>query len=325
MLRRARDTDSAMLNFLGKRILQLVPTLFFVSVLIFSLQHLLPGDPALVMAGEERDPNVIAKIREQYRLDQPIPGQYVYWVKGVMSGDFGESLRIKVPVRDLIVQKLPVTMQLASMAIVIAFLIGIPAGIVSAVKKGTAWDYGANLFALWGISTPNFWLGIMLIFLFSIELGWLPASGYVPLSENWRASLASTIMPAFVLGNAIAAILMRHTRSAMLQVLESDYVRTARAKGLAERWVVLRHALKNAFIPILTTIGLIVASLLGGAVITEQIFNLPGIGRLLILAIGRRDFPVVQGTVLVIAGVYVLVNLLIDLLYSFLDPRIRHA
>src|ERR1700704_5818052 len=206
-----------MLSFIAKRIVPLIPTLFFVSIRIFALQHLLPGDPALGTAGEERDPNVIAQIRAQYRLDQPIPIQYFYWVKGVLSGDFGESLRIKVPVRDLIKQKLPVTMQLASMAIVIAFLIGIPAGIVSAVKKGTAWDYGGNLFALWGISTPRFCVGIMLIFLFSIELGWLPASGYVPLTENWRASLASTIMPAFVLGNAIAAILMRHTRSAMLQ------------------------------------------------------------------------------------------------------------
>jgi len=173
-----------MLNFLARRLVQLVPTLFFVSVLIFSLQQLLPGDPALVMAGEERDPAVIEQIRKQYRLDQPIPVQYIYWVKGVLSGDFGESLRVKAPVLDLIAQKLPVTLQLGSMAIVIAFLIGIPAGIISAVKKGTAWDYAANLFALWGISTPNFWLGIMLIFLFSIKLGWLPASGYVPLSED---------------------------------------------------------------------------------------------------------------------------------------------
>ena len=171
-----------MLNFLARRIAQLVPTLFFVSILIFSLQQLLPGDPALVMAGEERDPAVIAQIRAQYRLDQPIPVQYVYWVKGVLAGDFGESLRIKVPVRELIEQKLPVTIQLGSMAIVIALLIGIPAGVISAVKKDTAWDYGANIFALWGISTPNFWLGIMLIFLFSIKLGWLPASGYVPLT-----------------------------------------------------------------------------------------------------------------------------------------------
>src|SRR5207237_1205411 len=184
-----------MLNFLGKRILQLIPTLFFVSILIFSLQHLLPGDPALVMAGEERDPAVIEQIRQQHRLDRPIPVQYFYWVKGVLSGHFGELLRFKAPVLSLIGQKLPVTMQLASMAIVIAFLIGIPAGIISAVKKGSAWDYGANLFALWGISTPNFWLGIMLIFLFSIELGWLPASGFVPLVENWRANLAFPILP----------------------------------------------------------------------------------------------------------------------------------
>ncbi len=219
-----------MLNFLARRIAQIVPTLFFVSVLIFSLQQLLPGDPALVMAGEERDPAVIEQIRQQYKLDQPIPVQYVYWLKGVLTGNFGESLRNKMPVRELIAQKLPVTLQLGSMAILIAFLIGIPAGIISAVKKGTVWDYGANLFALWGISTPNFWLGILLIFLFSIHLGWLPASGYVPLTEDWRASLAATIMPAFVLGNAISAVLMRHTRSAMLQVLESDYVRTARAK-----------------------------------------------------------------------------------------------
>src|SRR2546423_4538132 len=173
-LRCARDTDCAMLNFLARRLVQLIPTLFFVSVLIFSLQQLLPGDPALIMAGEERDPEVIAQIRKQYRLDQPIPVQYVYWIKGVLTGDLGESLRIKVPVRDLILEKLPVTLQLASMAIVIALAIGVGAGIVSAVKKDSAWDYGANVFALWGLSTPNFWLGIMLIFLFSVELGWLP-------------------------------------------------------------------------------------------------------------------------------------------------------
>jgi peptide/nickel transport system permease protein len=277
-----------MLSFLTKRLAQLVPTLFFVSILIFSLQHLLPGDPALVMAGEERDPAVIEKIRQQYRLDRPIPVQYFYWVKGVVSGDFGESLRIKVPVLELIEQKLPVTIQLGSMAIVIAFLIGIPAGIVSAVKKGTAWDYGANLFALWGISTPNFWLGIMLIFLFSIKLGWLPASGYVPLSENWRASLAS-----------------------------------ARAKGLSERVVILKHAMRNALTPVITLGALELGTLLSGAVLTEQIFSIPGFGKLIVDAVFNRDYAVVQGVVLVTATVYIMLNLIADIAYMLVNPRLR--
>ncbi|MGJ5008802.1 ABC transporter permease [Bradyrhizobium oligotrophicum] len=312
-----------MLTFLARRIAQIVPTLIFVSILIFSLQQLLPGDPALVMAGEERDPAVIEQIRKQYRLDQPLPVQYGYWIKGVLSGDFGESLRIKMPVRDLILQKLPVTLQLASMAIVIAFLIGIPAGIVSAVKRGTAWDYAANLFALWGISTPNFWLGIMLIFLFSIQLGWLPASGYVSPAEDWRASLAATIMPAFVLGNAIAAILMRHTRSAMLQVLGSDYIRTARAKGISERQVILRHALRNALTPVITLGALELGTLLSGAVLTEQIFSIPGFGKLIVDAVFNRDYAVVQGVVLVTATVYIMLNLIADLAYVLVNPRLR--
>ncbi|MDH2380443.1 ABC transporter permease [Bradyrhizobium sp. CER78] len=312
-----------MLNFLAKRLAQLVPTLFFVSLLIFSLQHLLPGDPALVMAGEERDPAVIEQIRQQYHLDQPIPVQYAYWVKGVLMGDLGESLRNKMPVSSLIAQKLPVTMQIAGMAIVVAFLIGIPAGIVSAVKRGTAWDYGANLFALWGISTPNFWLGIMLIFLFSVELGWLPASGYVPLSENWRASLAASVMPAFVLGNAIAAILMRHTRSAMLQVLESDYVRTARAKGLSERTVILKHAMRNALTPIITLGALELGTLLSGAVLTEQIFSIPGFGKLIVDAVFNRDYAVVQGVVLTTATIYITLNLIADIANILVNPRLR--
>ncbi|MGJ4929525.1 ABC transporter permease [Bradyrhizobium sp. HKCCYLS2038] len=312
-----------MLTFLARRLAQIVPTLIFVSILIFSLQQLLPGDPALVMAGEERDPAVIEQIRKQYRLDQPLPVQYGYWIKGVLSGDFGESLRIKMPVRDLILQKLPVTLQLASMAIVIAFLIGIPAGIISAVKRGTVWDYAANLFALWGISTPNFWLGIMLIFVFSIKLGWLPASGYVSLAEDWRASLAATIMPAFVLGNAIAAILMRHTRSAMLQVLSSDYIRTARAKGISERQVILGHALRNALTPVITLGALELGTLLSGAVLTEQIFSIPGFGKLIVDAVFNRDYAVVQGVVLVTATVYIMLNLIADLAYVLVNPRLR--
>jgi peptide/nickel transport system permease protein len=312
-----------MLTLFAKRLLQLIPTLFFVSLLIFSLQQLLPGDPALIMAGEERDPEVIAQIRKQYRLDQPIPVQYAYWMRGVLSGNLGESLRIRVPVRDLILEKLPVTLQLASMAMVIALLIGVTAGIVSAVKKDTAWDYGANLFALWGISTPNFWLGIMLIFLFSVQLGWLPASGYVRLSEDWRQSLASTIMPAFVLGNAIAAILMRHTRSAMLQVLQSDYVRTAQAKGLLERSVILKHAMRNALTPVITLGALELGTLLSGAVLTEQIFSIPGFGKLIVDAVFNRDYAVVQGVVLVTATTYIGLNLLADVAYVLVNPRLR--
>ena len=312
-----------MLTFFGSRLLQLVPTLFFLSVIIFSLQQLLPGDPALVMAGEERDPEVIEQIRRQYRLDQPLPVQYVYWVKGVLSGDLGESMRIKQPVLSLIREKLPVTIQLASMAIVIALVIGIGAGVVSAVKKDSVWDYAANAFALWGISTPNFWLGIMLIFLFSVKLGWLPASGYVRPLEDWRASLASTIMPAFVLGNAIAAILMRHTRSAMLQVLESDYVRTARAKGLLERSVIFKHAMRNALTPVITLGALEFGTLLSGAVLTEQIFTIPGLGKLIVDAVFNRDYAVVQGVVLVTATAYIALNLLADMAYILVNPRLR--
>jgi peptide/nickel transport system permease protein len=312
-----------MLTFLGKRILQLIPTLFFVSVIIFSLQQLLPGDPATIMAGEERDPAVIAQIRKQYRLDQPIPVQYLYWVKGVLTGDLGESMRIKQPVRSLVLEKLPVTLQLGLMAIVIAVTIGVSAGIVSAVKKGTVWDYAANVFALWGLSTPNFWLGIMMIFLFSVELGWLPASGYVPLTEDWRQSLASTIMPAFVLGNAIAAVLMRHTRSAMLQALGSDYVRTARAKGLFERTVVLKHAMRNALTPVITLGALEFGTLLSGAVLTEQIFTIPGFGKLIVDAVFNRDYAVVQGVVLVTATIYITLNLLADIAYVLVNPRLR--
>jgi peptide/nickel transport system permease protein len=314
-----------MLNFIARRLLQLIPTLFFVSVLIFSLQQLLPGDPATIMAGEERDPEVIAQIRHRYRLDKPIPVQYVYWVRGVLSGDLGESMRIHVPVRDLVLEKLPVTAQLAAMAIVIALIIGVGAGIVSAVKKNSVWDYAANGLALWGISTPNFWLGIMLIFLFSVKLEWLPASGYVPLTEDWKASLASTIMPAFVLGNSIAAVLMRHTRSAMLQVLDSDYVRTARAKGLRERTVIFKHAMRNALTPVITLGALELGTLLSGAVLTEQIFTIPGFGKLIVDSVFNRDYAVVQGVVLVTATMYITLNLLADVAYILVNPRLRGA
>lgn len=312
-----------MLKFLPRRLLQLVPTLVLVSVLIFGLQQLLPGDPALVMAGEERDPAVIEQIRKQYRLDQPLPVQYVYWIGNVLRGDLGESMRIKQPVSRLIAEKLPVTVQLAAMAMFFALAIGIPAGIVSAVKKDSAWDVGANVFALWGLSTPNFWLGIMLIFLFSVKLGWLPASGFVSPFDDFGQSIAATIMPAFVLGNAIAAVLMRHMRSAMLQAMTSDYVRTARAKGLLESAVVLKHALRNALTPVITLGALEFGTLLSGAVLTEQVFSIPGFGKLIVDAVFNRDYAVVQGVVLVTASVYILLNLLADVLYVLVNPRLR--
>lgn len=312
-----------MLRFLAFRLAQIVPTLFFVSILIFGLQQLLPGDPAKVMAGEEQDEKVIAQIRAQYHLDQPVPVQYFYWLGGVFRGDLGMSMRINRPVIDLVLEKLPVTLQLACMAMLIALLIGVSMGVVSAVKKDTLWDYFANGVALWGLSTPNFWLGIMLIFLFSVTLNWLPASGYISLSESVGGSLAAMIMPAFVLGNALAAVLMRHTRSAMLQVLDADYVRTARAKGLAERRVVLKHALRNALTPIITLGALEFGTLLSGAVLTEQVFSIPGFGKLIVDAVFNRDYAVVQGVVLVTASAYLLLNLLADIGYFLANPRMR--
>lgn len=312
-----------MLQFLARRLLQLIPTLFFVSIIIFSLQQLLPGDPALVMAGEERDPAVLEQIRRQYRLDQPVPVQYVYWLAGVLTGDLGESMRLKEPVLTLVLQKFPVTLQLALMAIVISLIIGVGAGIVSAVNKNTKLDYAVNVIGLAGLSTPNFWLGIMLIFVFAVWLGWLRASGYVSPLEDFWLSLQTTILPAFVLGNAFAAVLMRHTRSAMLQAMSSDYVRTARAKGLAERTVVLKHAMRNALTPVITLGALELGTLLSGAVLTEQVFSIPGFGKLIVDSVFNRDYAVVQGVTLVTATTYILLNLLADMAYVLVNPRLR--
>ena len=312
-----------MFRFLLQRLATIVPTLFFVSILIFGLQQLLPGDPATALAGEDHDPNVIAYLRAKFHLDEPLYMRYFYWASGALHGDLGESVRIQKPVVDLILEKLPVTLQLASMAIVIAIIVGVSAGIVSAVKKGTAWDYAANVFALWGLSTPNFWLGILMIMLFAVKLGWLPASGYVSPFADLKGNLATMIMPAFVLGNAFAAVLMRHTRSAMLQVLSADYVRTARAKGLEERVVVLKHALRNALVPVITLGALGFGELLGGTVLTETVFSIPGFGKLIVDAVFNRDYSVVQGVVLFTATVYITLNLLADLAYFLVNPRMR--
>lgn len=312
-----------MLAFLLRRILIAIPTVVIISIMVFGLQHLLPGDPLLVLAGEERDPAVLQALREKYRLNDPIPVQYLAWVGNALQGDLGVSLRTNQPVTELMAQKLPVTIQLALMSMLFALVIGIPAGILSAVKKGTATDYVANVVALSGLSIPNFWLGIMLILLVSVKWQLLPASGYVPPSEDLWQSIRTMLMPSFVLGTALAATLMRHTRSSMIGVLSADYVRTARAKGLAERVVILKHALRNALTPIVTLTTLLFGELVAGAVLTEQIFTIPGFGKLVVDAVFNRDYAVVQGIVLVTAVGFIFMNLFADVMYFILNPRLR--
>jgi peptide/nickel transport system permease protein len=309
--------------YIARRLAVLVPTLLVVSVLIFSLQQLLPGDPAIALAGEEHDPAVVAAIRARYHLDRPLVVQYAIWLGKVLRGDFGESLRNRIPVAELVASKLPVTVELALCSMAIALLIGLPAGIVSAARKGTPIDVAANLVALSGLSVPHFWLGIMLILLFAVRLGWLPASGYVPPWESLPRNLLTILLPSFVLGSGVAGVMMRHTRSAMLQTLNADYVRTARAKGVSERLVVLKHALRNALIPVITLGAIEFGRLLSGAVLTEQIFAIPGFGKLLVDGVLNRDYAVVQAVVLVSASLYLALNLLADILYFLVNPRLR--
>jgi peptide/nickel transport system permease protein len=314
-----------MLSFILRRILVAIPTLIIVSLFVFSLQKLLPGDPVLAMAGEDRNPEILAYLREKYRLNDPIPMQYLYWLGGVLQGDLGISLRTNQPVLELIAEKLPVTIQLAIMSMIIALAVGVPMGILSAVKKGTWLDYLANFVALSGLSIPNFWLGIMLILLVSVNLGWLPASGYESPWVDPVKSFQTMIMPAFVLGTSLAATLMRHTRSSMLGVLQADYIRTARAKGLVENRVILRHAFRNAVLPVVTLSALLFGELLAGAVLTEQIFTIPGFGKLIVDAVFNRDYAVVQGVVLCTAVGFIGMNLIADVLYVLLNPRMREA
>lgn len=309
--------------YIGKRLLVAIPTLLIISIFVFSLQKLLPGDPIMAMAGEERDPVVLEQLREKYHLNDPIPVQYIRWLGGVAQGDLGVSLRTNQPVLELIGQKLPVTIQLAVMSMFFAMIIGIPMGILAAVKKNTVFDYIANLVALSGLSVPNFWLGIMLILLISVNLGWLPASGFESIFVDPVRSIQTMIMPSFVLGNALAATLMRHTRSAMLGVLSSDYIRTARAKGLSPREVILSHSFRNALLPVVTLSALLFGELLAGAVLTEQIFTIPGFGKLIVDAVFNRDYAVVQGVVMCTAVGFIIMNLAADILYVLLNPRLR--
>ena len=312
-----------MLEFLIRRVAISVVTLFVISLIVFTGVRMIPGDPARVMGGTDADAAGLAEIRQKYGLDDPIPLQYLRWIGLALRGDLGESIRTRESVVWTVGRKLPITIELACLSLLVAVAIAIPAGVFSAVRRNTAWDFLVNALSLCGLSVPSFWLGIMLILLLSVRLHWLPASGFVPPWESPLANLERMIMPAFVLGAGLAAVLMRQTRNSMIEILGADYIRTAWSKGLAGRAVIFRHAFRNGLIPVVTILGLQTGALMGGAMMTEQIFVVPGFGRLIVEAVFTRDYPLVQGVVLVTASTYVLVNLLVDLSYSVLNPRIR--
>ncbi len=312
-----------MFEFLIRRVAISVVTLFVISLIVFTGVRLIPGDPARVMGGTDADAAGLAEIRQKYGLDDPIPLQYVRWLGLALRGDLGESIRTRESVVWTVGRKLPITIELACLSLLVALAIAIPAGVFSAVRRNTAWDFLVNAVSLCGLSVPSFWLGIMLVLLLSVRLHWLPASGFVPIWENPLSNLERMVMPAFVLGAGLAAVLMRQTRNSMIEILGADYIRTAWSKGLAGRAVIFRHAFRNGLIPVVTILGLQTGALMGGAVVTEQIFVVPGFGRLIVEAVFTRDYPLVQGVVLITASTYVLVNLLVDVSYSVLNPRIR--
>lgn len=312
-----------MLKLVGRRLLATIPLLFFVSLVVFSLIHALPGDPAVLFLGEEADAETLARFRTRLGLDRPLVVQYGSWIIKALQGDLGRSLRTNQPVTEAILQRLPVTLELLGSSLLVSLTIALPLGIVSAVKRNSGVDLLGTLFALVGFSLPNFWLGIILIYVFALLLRWLPASGFVPLLSSVPENVRSLILPSITLGAALAALVTRQLRSGMLEVLRQDYVRTAQAKGLNDRQVVGKHALKNALISVVTVIGLQIGGLLGNTIITETLFALPGVGRLMIDSIFSRDFFVVQGVILFLAVGYVVSNLAVDILYSYLDPRIR--
>ena len=312
-----------MIEFLVRRAFISAVTLLLITVIVFAGVRMIPGDPARVLGGTDADAAGLEEIREKYGLNDPVPVQYLRWLALAVRGDLGESIRTRTSVAWTVAIKAPITIELALLALLVAIAIAIPIGVLAAVRRNTAWDVLASSVSLCGVSIPNFWLGIMLILLVSVRLGWLPASGFVPLGEDPVGNLKRMVMPALVLGSGLAAALMRQTRNAMIEVLSTDYVRTARAKGLAQPAVVVRHALRNGLIPVVTILGLQMGALMGGAVVTESIFVLPGFGRLIVEAVFTRDYPVVQGVVLLTASSYVLINLLVDVSYTVLNPRIR--
>ena len=304
-----------MWRYVVRRLLLVIPVMLGVSLIVFLLMHFTPADPALLMLGERATEEQLLTLRQEMGLLDPLPVQYVRFLGRALQGDLGRSHRSNRPVAAEVLSRMPATAELAVAAVVIAVVIGLPIGIISAVKQYSFLDHASMFMALCGASLPAFWLGLMLMLFFSVRLGWLPASD--------RQGLESLILPAVTLGVGAAALIMRMTRSSMLEVMGRDYIRTARAKGLPERAVIYSHALKNALLPVITVIGLQFGSLLGGAVITESVFAWPGVGRLAVEAIRARDYPVVQGAVLMLALVFVLLNLLVDLLYAYINPRLR--
>ncbi len=314
-----------MTRFLVGRLLAMIPVVLGVTLAVFGLIQLTPGDPAAAILGTQANPAALAALRRAMGLDLPAPIQYLHWLDNVLHGNLGVSYRSHMAVAHLLASALPVTLELTLVSLIIAAVIGIPSGVIAAARRYTNTDYAVSAAALFGISIPGFWLGLLLILLFSLVLGWLPASGFTPLHDGLWANIKSMILPGFSVGIFSAGVLSRFVRAAMMEAFEEDYVRTARAKGLGERIVIYRHALKNALIPTVTVLGLQLAFLLGGVVIIEQVFALPGIGQLTLNAIEARDYPIVQGATLLIGVAFVIVNLVVDLAYTAIDPRIRYG
>ncbi len=314
-----------MTTYILRRLIMLVPVLLVVGIVVFALVHLTPGDPAAVILGQNATGEQIEQLRDQLGLNDPLLVQFVRWFGGVLQLDFGESIFLGRPVSQTIFERAQPTLLLTFYALVIQISIGVPAGVIAAVRRDSIVDRALMLVSISGAAVPTFFLGILLILFFAVRLRWLPSGGFVEITDDPVAHFKRMILPAFALGFSSAGLLARLVRSSMLDVLREDHVRTAFAKGLPRRVVVVRHALRNALIPAVTVIGYSLGGLLGGAVVTETVFTIPGMGRLVVQSIGRRDYPLIQGAVMTIAAIYVLVNLLVDILYVFLDPRIRYG
>ncbi len=313
-----------MVRYIIKRLLYFIPTLLLVALLVFFLVHLIPGDPVMVMLGDNASPENIAATRKALGLDRPLPVQFVYWMGNLVQGDFGTSIQTKQPVLQSIKERFPVTIILTTLALFFSLILALPSGAMAALYQNTQKDYLFMTATVLGVSLPGFWLGLMALLVFSVHFGWFPSIGFVPLWEDFWEGLRYMVLPSTTLGLYMAAVVARMTRSSMLEVLRLEYVTHARAKGLSEWKVVAKHALKNAFAPTLTVIGIQYGRLLGGAVVTETVFSLPGLGKYIVVAIYARDYPIVQGCILFIALIYVVINLVVDLLYSYFDPRIEY-